>query len=72
MSSESESNTEHSRKRRRIDDEEIRKDLDCPLREVTPMKKPRATVCHHIFCKRCIQDHFNNEMKCPMCQFSLG
>lgn len=34
-------------------------------------KRPRATSCHHIFCKRCIKDHFQRDGACPLCKVAV-
>lgn len=31
-------------------------------------RRPRATSCHHIFCKRCIQHHCQRVKTCPLCK----
>ena len=36
-------------------------------------RRPRATSCQHIFCKRCIEEHCSSQTNriCPICSFHL-
>ena len=37
-------------------------------------KRPRATSCHHLFCKRCIEDHVSRQADttCPLCKVGVS
>lgn len=45
---------------------------ECLLCKASVMKNPRATDCHHLFCESCIEGHFNNDPRCPVCKHSFG
>jgi hypothetical protein len=45
---------------------------ECSLCQSGRMTKPRATECHHLFCESCVQDHFESDPHCPVCNCDFG
>lgn len=41
-------------------------------RKWTPSRMPVVTKCGHLFCEKCLLDHFKKSSKCPYCKEQTG